>query len=105
VWRVPLKFSTKFNLGAGVSVVLDSGTYLIGIYCDHANFDDVRVEVQIDGGWQELKDIASGGTFKPRNQAVFGMSHWAVPCDGVNIRIRNQNAAQTNNIIYAYVDV
>ena len=102
IWQVPVQFSAKFNLGAGLSIILPTGIYLIGIYCDHANFDDVRAEINIDGGWIETLIMATINRFKPETQTRPSMYLSGIPSDGANVRITNQNVAQTNNIIYMY---
>lgn len=104
VWKVPIKFSAKFTLAAGVGVVLPDGTFLLGIYVDHADFLDISVEYLIDSAWQSAKNMDNGALFDPRAQADVSNSLWPIHCDGVNVRLFNNGAGLVTNIIYFFVD-
>lgn len=103
-WKVPDKHETKFDLAGSTGILVPAGRTVIGIWCDHANFTDVDVQVFIDGSWLDAKELSGGGGFDPRAQAVTAYAQWYIASDGTNVRIFNNNVGVTNNIIYTYKD-
>jgi hypothetical protein len=101
-----LYYSATATLAAGASVVPTADRILIGIIGTGVDFGNTVIETSIDGGttWRLMEDTA-GNEWDGKTQTEWTVFQQMLPCDGVNVRIRNTGAGDVTAFQYLYFEI